>query len=304
MIGAVAGAGFLAVMLMALALGRFLRKSEVSLEERLQSTAGVDRGPEEVDELKRPLWERMGKPLLKLAAARVMGSLPAKQKADLQLKLTRAGNPGGVEPYEYMAIKFTLALTGPVIFLILNSLAGLGRLSVILAAITGLIGLKLPDCYLRLRINQRKKMILRSLPEVLDILTISVQAGLGFDAALAKVVEKMQGPLPQEMLRMLQEIKMGKPRRDAMRDLAMRCDVDDLSTLMGSLIQADQLGISIGGVMKVQSGQTRMKRRQRAEEKAMKAPVKMLIPLVFFIFPSIFIVLLGPAVIQIMNAFK
>ncbi len=304
MIGAVAGAGFLAVMLMALALGRFLRKSEVSLEERLQSTAGVDRGPEEVDELKRPLWERMGKPLLKLAAARVMGSLPAKQKADLQLNLTRAGNPGGVEPYEYMAIKFTLALTGPVIFLILNSLAGLGRLSVILAAITGLIGLKLPDFYLRLRINQRKKMILRSLPEVLDILTISVQAGLGFDAALAKVVEKMQGPLPQEMLRMLQEIKMGKPRRDAMRDLAMRCDVDDLSTLMGSLIQADQLGISIGGVMKVQSGQTRMKRRQRAEEKAMKAPVKMLIPLVFFIFPSIFIVLLGPAVIQIMNAFK
>ena len=137
-----------------------------------------------------------------------------------------------------------------------------------------------------------------------DLLTISVEAGLGFDAALIKVVEKGKGILAVEFLRVLQEIKMGKPRRDSLRDLAKRNPTDDLKTWVAALVQADQLGISMGGVMRNQSMEIRMRRRQRIEEKAQKAPVKVMLPLVFFIFPCVFIVVLGPAVIQITTMMK
>jgi len=143
------------------------------------------------------------------------------------------------------------------------------------------------------------------LPDVLDLLTVSVEAGLGFDAALLKVVEKQKGVLAEEFLRVLQEIKMGRPRREALRDLARRNKpAEDLSNVVASLVQADQLGISIGGVLRNQALQIRQKQRQRAEEKAQKAPIKMMIPLVFFVFPSIFIIVLGPAVIQIIDMLR
>jgi tight adherence protein C len=131
-----------------------------------------------------------------------------------------------------------------------------------------------------------------------------VEAGLGFDAALQKVVEKIRGPLSDEFQQALNEIKLGKPRREALKDLAARVEVDDVSTFISSLIQADQLGVSIANVLRVQAEQVRGKRRQRAEEKAQKAPIKILIPLVFFIFPAIFVILLGPALIQLVNTFK
>ncbi len=143
------------------------------------------------------------------------------------------------------------------------------------------------------------------MPDVLDLLTVSVEAGLGFDAALLKVVEKQKGVLADELMRVLQEIKMGRPRRESLRDLAKRNKpAEDLNNVVASLVQADQLGISIGGVLRNQAKQIRQKQRQRAEEKAQKAPVKMMIPLVFFVFPTIFIIVLGPAVIQIMDMFK
>ena len=131
-----------------------------------------------------------------------------------------------------------------------------------------------------------------------------IEAGLGFDSALMKVVEKGKGILAVEFMRVLQEIKMGKPRRDSLRDLAKRNPTDDLKTWVAALIQADQLGISMGGVMRNQSKEIRTRRRQRIEEKAQKAPVKVMIPLVLFIFPCVFIVVLGPAVIQLITMFK
>jgi tight adherence protein C len=148
------------------------------------------------------------------------------------------------------------------------------------------------------RIKQRQLQIINSLPDILDLLTVSVEAGLGFDGALQKVTEKTKGLLAMEFNRLLQEIRMGKSRRDALRDLAERIRVEELSALVSSIIQADQLGVSIGNVLRLQSAQIRLQRRQRAEEKAMKAPIKMLIPLVLFIFPTIFLVLLGPAAIE------
>jgi len=162
----------------------------------------------------------------------------------------------------------------------------------------------LPSYFLKTRAAQRAEEIQDNLPDVLDLLTVSVEAGLGFDAALVKVVEKIRGVVSQEFGRVLQEIKMGKPRRDALRDLGGRSGTDDMVSFVGSIIQADQLGVSIGNVLRLQSEQMRQKRRQRAEEKALKAPVKMLIPLILFIFPTIFIVVLGPAALEIMNVFK
>ena len=139
------------------------------------------------------------------------------------------------------------------------------------------------------------------MPDVLDLLTVSVEAGLGFDAALQRVVQKMTGAISVEFAKTLQEIKMGKHRREALRDLGLRTGIDDLNTFISAIVQADQLGVSIGNVLRVQSEQMRRKRRQRIEEKAMKAPIKMLIPMVLFIFPTIFIVLLGPAAMQMIE---
>jgi tight adherence protein C len=139
------------------------------------------------------------------------------------------------------------------------------------------------------------------LPDVLDLLTVSVEAGLGFDQAVVKVIEKFKGPLAEEFHRTLQEVRMNKPRREALRALADRVGIDDLTAFIAALIQADQLGVSIAKVLRIQSDQMRIKRRQRAEEQAQKASIKMLFPLIFFIFPAMFIVLLGPAVLSMMG---
>ena len=143
-------------------------------------------------------------------------------------------------------------------------------------------------------------MILQ-LPDALDLLTISVEAGLGFDAALAKVVEKMEGPLVNEFRQALAEVRMGRTRRDALRDVVARADAQPVSNFIGAIVQAEQLGVPIAKVLQIQSQQLRIERRQRAEEAAAKAPVKMLFPMVGCIFPTIFIVILGPAIITVMG---
>jgi len=161
------------------------------------------------------------------------------------------------------------------------------------------IGFMLPEIWLGRRIKKRQKMILLAVPDTLDLLTISVKAGLSFDGALSKVVEKTVGPLADEFRRSLAEIRVGKVRREALRDVVGRTDVPALSNFIAAIIQAEQLGVPIAKVLQVQSEQLRIERRQRAEEMAAKAPIKMLFPLVGCIFPSMFIVILGPAVILI-----
>lgn len=164
-----------------------------------------------------------------------------------------------------------------------------------------LLGIILPFMLLEQKIARRKANLMHELPDVLDLLTVSVEAGLGFDGALIKLSEKMKGDMVDEFTRMLQEMRIGVPRREALRSLAKRCNTQDVTLFTGALIQADQLGVSIAKVLRIQSVEMRDKRRQRAEEQAMKAPVKMLFPLVFFIFPAILIVLLGPALLQIIG---
>jgi tight adherence protein C len=161
-----------------------------------------------------------------------------------------------------------------------------------------------PDWFLTSRIRTRRETIRSELPDALDLLTVSVEAGLAFDGAVSKLTEHMSGPLIDEFSLMLSEIRVGEQRSVALRKMAERVDAMELSNFVRAVIQADQLGISLGRILRVQATDTRLKRQAAAEEKAMKAPIKMLFPTVIFIFPAMFIVVLGPAMLNIMKVFK
>lgn len=287
---------FLSVSLLVLAAGWQLGH-DPKLRERLEWVARM--GPRSLREIElgRPFWQRVLRPGL-VRFGQVLSRLSPQDYRDrVRQRLLVAGSPWNLQASEFLAIKgavtIGLALVG---FFIARPILG-----VLIGALSGWL---LPDCWLKTKSDRRQVQIQKSLPDTLDLLCVSVEAGLGFDAAVAKVVEKSTGPLAEEFGRLLQEIRMGKPRRAALKDMAHRSQVEDLGTFITAIIQADQLGVSIGNVLNIQSQEMRRKRRQRAEEAAMKAPIKMLFPLIFFIFPALFVVLLGPALIQIMEALQ
>lgn len=298
------GLAFLTGFSSVYALYYLIYKDRIALNQRMEQVLAVNKGPEPEDELSKPFFERVVKPVLERLAFSMRKMFPAKKKVSLQRKLLAAGNPWGLGPNEYMVIQYAATLGIPILGLIVVLPMGVSPLvTALIVSGGGIIGNLMPEYYLKMKSAVRQEEIEDTLPDVLDLLTVSVEAGLGFDSAMVKVVEKIKGELSDECGRMLQEIKMGKPRRDALRDLGNRTSVEDVQAFVGAVIQADQLGVSIGNVLRMQSEQMRQKRRQRAEQKAMKAPIKMLIPLVMFIFPTIFIVVLGPAAIQIMDIF-
>jgi tight adherence protein C len=254
-------------------------------------------------ELSAPLYQRAVKPMLKGLSRLLSRALPVLREDAISRKLQMGGNPGNLAPMEFMVIKYLLAVVlafcaWRVSGLFFNTMQSLAMCLVGLC-----FGWLVPDVIVNSRIARRKDEVERCLPDVLDLLTISVEAGLGFDGALMKVVEKFKGVLADEFYRLLQEVKLGKPRRDALREMSERLGVDDFSNFVGSIVMAEQLGVSMGNILRIQSRDIRLKRRQRIQEMAMKAPVKMLFPLVFFIFPTLFVVILGPAVIQIFRLF-
>ena len=229
--------------------------------------------------------------------------------AKTEKSLALAGNPGDLRVADWLGIKAIGAVIGAILFFFLFGIVGvlgfpffIGGL--LMPVVGALFGYTIPEFWLGGRVKKRQKAILMMIPDALDLLTISVRAGLGFDAALGKVVEKLQGPLSDEFRRALAEVRVGKARRDALRDIVARTEVVPLTNFIGAIIQAEQLGVSISKVLQVQSEQLRIERRQRAEEQAAKAPIKMLFPLVGCIFPSLFIVILGPAIILIVLNLK
>ncbi len=257
-------------------------------------------------ELQQPFFDRTIKPL----AARLSGSVARVASANFsertEKRLALAGNPGEMRTSDWLGIKAIAAVVmAVVLFLLFGLLLGSGFLQGLLFGVLGLgIGYILPEFWLSGRVKKRQKLIIMQIPDALDLLTISVRAGLGFDAALGKVVEKMKGPLIDEFRRALAEVRVGKIRREALRDIVARTEVTPLTNFIGAIVQAEQLGVSISKVLQVQSEQLRIERRQRAEEQAAKAPIKMLFPLVGCIFPSLFIVILGPAIILIIGNLK
>ncbi len=276
------------------------KKGTPSIEDRLAEFGTFDRPVtlEEI-ELSLPFSERVLAPIITGLAAFAMRFSPAESQRALQHKLDLAGNP-----YEMSKFVGTRILAG-LLFL------GLGIAGAILAkelpliqriilpVVGGSLGYFMPVMSLGSKISKRQKNIIKSLPDALDLLTICVEAGLGFDAAMAKVAEKWDNELCLAFSRVIQELQLGKLRREALRGMADRMEVRDVSTFIAAIIQADQLGVSIARVLRIQSEQMRMRRRQRAEELASQAGIKMLPAIVFLIFPAIFVILLGPAVIQV-----
>jgi tight adherence protein C len=272
-----------------------------ALEERLEQFGTLERLPslEEI-EMSQPFSERIALPVLRGIARFVSRFTPRQSMESVQHQLDLAGNPYNWGPMEYLGVR-------AVAFVLFAALAGLiffaGRLpgsQKFIAVIVSLVaGVGMPILWLRSMISRRQRSIIKSLPDALDLLTICVEAGLGFDAAMSKVAEKWEDELSLAFMRVIQEIQLGKLRREALRDMAYRMEVQDMSTFVAAIIQADQLGVSIARVLRIQSDQMRLRRRQRAEEQARAATLKILPPVVFFIFPSILVVLLGPAIIQL-----
>jgi tight adherence protein C len=254
-------------------------------------------------ELQAPFAERTLRPLAKRLSGGVSRVTSSNFSERTEKRLALAGNPGDMRVADWLGIKAIGTIIGGILFFLLFVVVGLMKLPFVLAVVmTGvgaMLGYTLPEFWLGGRVRKRQHAILLMIPDALDLLTISVRAGLGFDSALGKVVEKLAGPLSDEFRRALAEVRVGKQRRDALRDIVARTEVTPLTNFIGAIIQAEQLGVSISKVLQVQSEQLRIERRQRAEEAAAKAPIKMLFPLVGCIFPSLFIVILGPALILI-----
>lgn len=285
-----------------LALSAFAN-TQGSIAMRLRALEGLSANRTDIDaELAKPFAQRVLSPLTGELTGLVMRITPQALRKQAEEKILMAGGFARLSAGEFLLLSGFLAIALPAVTAFAVSLTKAPLNKVIgLAMLAMALGASLPLMLLNRKIADRKHSMQKDLPDVLDLLTVSVEAGLGFDGALAKLAEKMKGALVEEFTRVLQEIRVGVPRRDALHAMGMRCDVPDLSVFTTSLVQADQLGVSIGNVLRVQSAAMREKRRQRAREMAMKAPVKMLLPMVMFIFPTIFVVLLGPAAIRIFN---
>lgn len=255
-------------------------------------------------ELSQPFSERILLPIIRAISAFLSRFAPQRNVEELRHKLDMAGNPNNWTTSDFYGVRGLGALITAGVFFLPSFLLGTELLQLLMYMGTGAgLGFYFPLFWLNFKISKRQHEMERALPDALDLLTISVEAGLGFDAAMNKVAEKSDNELSRAFARVNAEIRLGKLRRDSLRDMATRAGVQDISNFIAAVIQADQLGVSLSKVLRIQSEQMRVRRRQRAEELAAQAPIKMLFPLVFLIFPSIFIVLLGPAAIQLMNTF-
>ncbi|RLC82491.1 MAG: type II secretion system F family protein [Chloroflexi bacterium] len=279
-----------------------ISSSTATIQERLAEYGTRPMTLEEI-ELSQPFSERVIKPMLKGVAKSMARFTPQSMLRNTAEKLELAGSPYNWSAAEFLGLRVFAGLLLALIGFLLMSM-GKAKLSYALglSLILGLLGFNLPVIWLGAKIRSRRKEILRALPDALDLITISVEAGLGFDAALARVAEKWDNELSREFARALGEMRVGRPRHEALRDMAARAGIPEVANFVAAVIQADQLGVSIAKVMRVQSEQMRIRRRQKAEELAHKAPIKMIVPLVVLVFPSILIILLGPALISIKNS--
>jgi len=253
-------------------------------------------------ELSLPFSQRIVLPLLNGIAQFMARFTPQRSLESARHNLELAGNPYNLTASQFWAARAAAAvILGGLITLLMFVTHQPWTQRILYPLLAIAIGFFLPVLWLSSQISRRKNSIIKALPDALDLLTVCVEAGLGFDAAMQKVTEKWKDDLALAFGRVLQEIRLGKMRREALRDMADRMDVTDVTSFVAAIIQADQLGVSIAKVLRIQSDQMRVRRRQRAEEKAHQAPVKMLFPMVFLIFPSIYLVLLGPAALTVMG---
>jgi tight adherence protein C len=295
LIAAVAAAAVLLIV-----LGLAIRPPKDAVQQRLEQLVAQPKSLEEM-ELQQPFFERVVRPLIKRLARAGRREGQGNVIARAEARLEQAGHPGGLRGADWMGVKLLAAIAFGIGGVLLGTLLGGLTVGVLFGVVALALGYIVPEMWLGRKIRARATEMVLQLPDALDLLTISVEAGLGFDAALAKVVEKMEGALVDEFRQALAEVRMGRTRRDALRDITKRADARPVTNFIGAIVQAEQLGVPIAKVLQIQSQQLRIERRQRAEEAAAKAPVKMLFPMVGCIFPTIFIIILGPAVITVVR---
>ncbi len=254
--------------------------------------------------VEKPFFERVIGPANLKAIELGKRFTPVGYVDSTRRKLMIAGKRGPEEVDRFLAKRvLSLALTPVAVVLVLVFLPAGGMLKLLTAGLVALVLALGPDFELNRVVGARQKAIRRSLPDILDLLTISVEAGLGFEQAIDRITDSVPGPLTDEFNRMIGEMRDGSGRAEALQALEMRTGVEEVKSFVNSMVQADAFGVSIGRVLRAQADEMRIKRRQLAQEAAMKAPVKMLLPMTFFIFPALFVVILGPAVINIVNNF-
>lgn len=300
-IGLLVAIGLAVVLIL---VGLSARDPKEALQARLAEYSAREQAAtlEEI-ELSLPFSERVIAPLVRSVAEFVQRFTPERTLESTRHKLDLAGNPQNWSASEFFGVRVLAAIVlAALIFVVLwltNAEIGMRLLMTIVFA---LLGFFLPVLFLGSRIRSRQSNIVKSLPDALDLLTVCVEAGLGFDQAMKKVSEKWNNELSRAFGRVLQEIQLGRMRREAMRDMANRMEVSEVTSFVAAIIQAEILGVSMTKILRIQADQMRTRRRQRAEEKAHQASIKMIIPMVFLIFPAIWVVLLGPAVLQVMQA--
>jgi tight adherence protein C len=254
-------------------------------------------------ELQQPFHERVLAPMAKGMLDK-LGKYGPKQSAErLKTNLQMAGNPGNITPSMFVGLRVVLSLLLGMIIVALTFRTMEPGQALMYSAIGFVLGYMLPVMWLGRKMKARQHAIQKALPDALDLLCISVEAGLAFDLALQRVTQKWDDELSREFKRVLSDMRLGRTRRDALKDLGQRTGVEDVQTFTSAIIQADQLGVSMSKILRLQSDQMRVRRRQRAEALAQQAPVKMLFPMVFLIFPALFVVILGPAVPRLMSSF-
>ena len=281
-----------------------LGKDRVKIEKRMESLMGVMSKEKSHGELDIPFFERVVKPLTSRTGIFIERVTPQRIVREIALSISRAGAPCGMTQGRWIFIRLS---TGLVLPLLIGAyiLASMGNSANAWFSIIGIAGFTnaLPRIWLANSAKERKQTIEHELPDALDLITVCVEAGISFDSALGKIVEKTEGPLSDEFKKTIGEMRLGSSKKQALSAMGGRCDVSELTSFLAAVMQADELGVPITNVLRVQSVQMREKRKQKAQEKAMKAPVKILFPLLFFIFPSIFVVILGPSVIRLIDIF-
>ncbi|MHC1741129.1 MAG: type II secretion system F family protein [Anaerolineaceae bacterium] len=281
-------------------------QTERLIDDRLES---ISQSNEQIDlaqlEMAQPFSERVILPVARKLGELAIRFTPQNWLNSISRKLELAGSPSNLDPSMYLSLQFICAFGLGILMIVVTSVLlegfSLGE-KLIYSTLGFFLGFFLPQIYLSSKITKRQKSIRLALPDAMDLLTICVEAGLGFDAAMVKVAEKWDSPLSLAFSRVIQEVQLGKLRREAMKAMAHNIDIPEMTSFVAVIIQSEMLGVSMARVLRIQSDQMRVKRRQRAEEEAHKTPIKMLIPMILLIFPSLLLVLFTPAVLSIMQS--
>jgi tight adherence protein C len=271
------------------------------VQERLSVYGGEKPLTIEEMELQRPFTERFLRPAMEQIGKRLSRTTPQKARQDLQNKLDLAGRPGNLTPEDFAAVRLIAAAVMAAVGLLLGLLLANPLYLAIGIAGGAILGFFLPVLWLNQKVDARRSEIQKGLPDALDLLVICVDAGLGFDAALTRVTEKFKNALSEEFAKVLREVSLGRPRLEALDEMGRSSGVEDLHNFIQAVIQSEQFGTGVGKILRIQADDMRRRRRQRAQEKAAQATLKMMLPMVGCIFPTLWIVLLGPAALILMR---